>query len=179
TALRDGPYGRGMVQLWVETSERNLVDVCEPAELPEGWHVVLRASDRSGTPMVLGHADDDQVRDLAVLDVVVNNTDRKGGHVLAGRDGRVYGVDHGICLHAEPKLRTVLWGWVGEPLPADTVAKLRKLRGELDGELGQRLAEQLTGAEVAAVTRRTEALLTESVFPAPGDHWSAIPWPPF
>ena len=179
TVLRDGPFGEGMVQLWVETTGDELVDVCPPGELPEDWRVVLRARDRAGSPVVLGHADDARVRELAVLDVVVNNTDRKGGHVLAGSDGRVYGIDHGICLHAEPKLRTVLWGWVGEPLPAETAGKLRKLRGELDGGLGRRLSEHLTGFEVTALTERTETLLAEAVFPSPGDHWSAIPWPPF
>lgn len=179
TALRDGPFGEGMVQLWIETANHDLVEVCAPDELPDGWRVVLHARDQTGAPVVLAHADDERVRDLAVLDVVVNNTDRKGGHVLAGDDGRVYGVDHGICLHAEPKLRTVLWGWVGEPLPAETVRKLRKLRGGLDGELGERLGEHLTGLEVAAMRERTDTLLTRAVFPAPGDHWSAIPWPPF
>lgn len=179
TALRDGPFGLGMVQLWVETTGRDLVEVCEPEELPEHWRVILRARDQGGGPVVLAHADDDRIRDLAVLDVVVNNTDRKGGHVLAGHDGRVYGVDHGICLHAEPKLRTVLWGWVGEPLPPDTMRKLRMLRSALDGDLGAALGEHLTGVEVAALTERTDGLLAEAAFPAPGDHWSAIPWPPF
>lgn len=179
TVLRDGPFGAGMVQLWVETEDDDLVDVCPPDKLPEGWRVVLQAHDQTGEPAVLAHADDDRVRELAVLDVVVNNTDRKGGHVLPGTDGRVYGVDHGICLHSQPKLRTVLWGWVGEPLPAEVERKLRGLRGALDGELARTLGEHLTRFEVRALAERTDTLLAEGVFPAPGDDWRAIPWPPF
>src|SRR4051812_23545448 len=130
TVLRDGPFGPGMVQLWIETTEDDLVEVRAPDDLPDGWRVVLHAHDRLGEPAVLAHADHPGLRDLAVLDIVVNNTDRKGGHLLPGLDGRVYGVDHGICLHTDPKLRTVLWGWIGEPVPPDTVEKLRKLRWE-------------------------------------------------
>ncbi|PXY22513.1 SCO1664 family protein [Prauserella muralis] len=179
TVLRDGPFGEGMVQLWVETAEDDLVDVCAPEELPEGWRVVLHAHDRLGEPAVLAHADSPGVRELAVLDVVVNNTDRKGGHVLHGADGRVYGVDHGICLHTDPKLRTVLWGWAGEPLPGEAIDKLRKLRWAVDHDLGEALAELLTPAEVRAVAARADALLADGVFPAPAEDWRAIPWPLF
>jgi uncharacterized repeat protein (TIGR03843 family) len=179
TVLRDGPLGEGMVQLWVETDDRELIDVRAPEELPPGWRVVLHAHDRTGEPAVLAHADHPDVRELAVLDVVVNNTDRKGGHVLSGANGRVYGVDHGICLHTEPKLRTVLWGWVGEELPADSVEKLHKLRARLEGELGERLSAHLTRFEIRAIVERTDRLLAEGVFPAPSDDWRAIPWPLF
>ncbi|SFQ54891.1 conserved hypothetical protein [Amycolatopsis arida] len=179
TVLRDGPFGEGMVQLWVETTDEELVDVLPPARLPEGWRVVLHAHDRSGEPAVLAHADHPGIRELAVLDVVVNNTDRKGGHVLAGADGRVYGVDHGICLHAEPKLRTVLWGWAGDPLPDDVVAKVHRLRRALDGPLGDELTPHLTATELRAVAERAERLLAHPVFPEPGDDWRAIPWPLF
>lgn len=178
TVLRDGPFGEGMVQLWIDTDDE-LVNVCPPEQVPRDWRVVLHAHDQDGDPVVLAHAASEGVRELAVLDVVVNNTDRKGGHVLAGPDGRVYGIDHGICLHADPKLRTVLWGWVGEPLPDDVQAKLRTLREGLDGELGGTLGEHLTHFEVKALAERTDTLLAEGVFPAPGNDWAAIPWPPF
>jgi uncharacterized repeat protein (TIGR03843 family) len=177
--LRDGPFGQGMVQLWVDTTEDDLVDVRAPGDVPDDWRVVLHAHDRAGEPAVLAHADHPGMRELAVLDVVVNNTDRKGGHVLAGTDGRVYGVDHGICLHPDPKLRTVLWGWVGDPLPDDVVEKLHGLRRALDGELGHALSPHLTPVEVAAIGQRTGRLLTHPVFPAPSDEWRAIPWPLF
>ena len=103
-----------MVQVWVDTDdERELVDVLPPTEVPPGWLGVLRARDGRGEPAVLVHADVPELQAMAAFDVVVNNADRKGGHVLAGVDGRIYGVDHGLCLHVEHKLRTVLWGWVG------------------------------------------------------------------
>ncbi|MEV6626024.1 SCO1664 family protein [Amycolatopsis sp. NPDC051106] len=179
TVLRDGPFGPGMVQLWIETTEDDLVEVRAPDDLPDDWRVVLHAHDRLGEPAVLAHADHPGLRDLAVLDIVVNNTDRKGGHLLPGLDGRVYGVDHGICLHTDPKLRTVLWGWIGEPVPPDTVEKLRKLRSEIDGSLGQTLAEHITKFEIRALAERTDLLLAEGIFPEPGDDWRAIPWPLF
>lgn len=179
TVLRDGPFGAGMVQLWVETAPDELVDVRAPDDLPPDWRIVLHAHDRFGEPAVLAHADAAGMREIAALDVVVNNTDRKGGHLLAGRDGRVYGVDHGICLHSEPKLRTVLWGWVGEPLPGEVVEKLGGLRAALDGALGESLASHLTVAEIRAMGDRADALLAAGVFPEPGDEWRAIPWPLF
>lgn len=179
TVLRDGPFGEGMVQLWVDTADDGLVDVCEPADVPDGWRVVLHAHGRDGGPVVLAHADHVGVRELAALDVVVNNTDRKGGHVLSGADGRVYGVDHGICLHAVPKLRTVLWGWAGELLPDDIADKLRKLRSALDHDLAAALAPHLTAPEIHAVGERIDALLAAEVFPAPDEDWLALPWPLF
>ncbi|WP_236792476.1 SCO1664 family protein [Amycolatopsis sp. GM8] len=179
TVLRDGPFGVGMVQLWIETSEEELIDVRAPADVPPDWRVVLHAHDRLGDPAVLTHADHPGVRDLAILDIIANNTDRKGGHVLAGTDGRIYGVDHGICLHVEPKLRTVLWGWIGEPLPGEAVEKLRALPEKIYGSLGEELATHLTGLEIEAIADRAEALLAAGVFPEPGDDWRAIPWPLF
>lgn len=179
TVLRDGPFGEGMVQLWVDTTEEEMVDVRAPEDVPSDWRVVLHAHDRLGGPAALVHTGARQVQELAVLDVVVNNTDRKGGHVLCGSNGHVYGVDHGICLHQEPKLRTVLWGWGGEPLPDGVRAKLRSLRTAMHGELGEQLAMHLTSLEVKAIRDRTDLLLAEGVFPAPDDSWRAIPWPLF
>jgi uncharacterized repeat protein (TIGR03843 family) len=179
TVLRDGPFGVGMVQLWVETSDEELIDVRAPADVPPDWRIVLHAHDRLGDPAVLTHADHPGIRDLAVLDIIANNTDRKGGHVLAGVDGRVYGVDHGICLHAEPKLRTVLWGWIGDPLPEDAAEKLRALPEKIYGSLGEELSAHLTGLEISAIAERAETLLGAGVFPEPGDDWRAVPWPLF
>lgn len=180
TVLRPGPFGPGMVQLWVETSEGGeFVDVLAPRDVPDGWRVVLHAHDRFGEPAVLAHADHPSVRLMVTLDVVLNNTDRKGGHLLRGEDDGVYGVDHGICLHSEDKLRTVLWGYLGEPLDEESLGALRRLRTALDGDLEGQLAEHLTQAEVAAVAHRTERLLAVGTFPEPGNSWRAIPWPPF
>lgn len=182
TVLRDGPLGPGMVQLWVDTDdERDLVDVVPVSKVPDGWRRVLRAHDRFGDPALLVHADTPGLRRMVVLDVVVNNADRKGGHVLLGPDGQTYGVDHGICLHVDDKLRTVLWGYLGEPLPSETLEVLRALRADVcatDG-LGGCLAEYLTRRELAAVTRRIDRLLRSETYPAPSGDWPSIPWPAF
>lgn len=180
TILRPGPFGPGMVQLWVDTKDDGeLVDIVPVGAIPEGWREVLRAHDQYGDPSVLIHADRPSLRQLAVLDIVVNNADRKGGHVLLGTDDNVYAVDHGICLHSENKLRTVLWGWLGEALPEDVVAVLDRLAVRLDADLGERLAEHLTITEVRAVRDRVTELLAEKEFPAPSGDWPAIPWPAF
>jgi uncharacterized repeat protein (TIGR03843 family) len=179
TVLRSGPFGIGMVQLWVDTKEGDdLVDVLAPEDLPKGWRSVLHAHDRFGDPAVLAHADHPSVRLMTALDVVLNNADRKGGHVLHGTDGNVYGVDHGICLHSEPKLRTVLWGWVGEPLPEDVLDMLRTLRSGAD-DLSSAIADHITPSEVRALRFRLDELLRAGKFPTPSEEWRAIPWPAF
>lgn len=180
TVLRDGPFGPGMCQLWVETdADVELVDVVAPEQVQPGWRQVLDALGADGEPVVLVHADDDRLRRMAVLDVVLNNADRKGGHVLPGPDGRVRGVDHGVSFHVEPKLRTVLWGWAGEQLRADEVMTLEALGCAVEEELGSALLEHLSGAEVTACRRRVDALLRAGHLPYPGGGWPAIPWPPF
>ena len=181
TILRDGPFGPGMVQLWVDTKEGDdLVDVVAPGQVRTGWQVVLHAHDRFGEPAVLAHADHPGIKAMAALDVVVNNADRKGGHVLHATDDNVYGVDHGICLHTDNKLRTVLWGFLGQPIPGETVAALTRLRTELTGDdLPAQLAEHITRREIRALRNRTDRFLTEGVFPEPGGEWRAIPWPAF
>ena len=85
---------------------------------------------------------------MAVFDVVINNADRKGGHVLEMTDGHRYGVDHGVTFHVEHKLRTVLWGWVGEPVPEPDLAVVHRRRRELSGALGDALAVHLTDPEI-------------------------------
>ncbi|NKR99556.1 SCO1664 family protein [Rhodococcus hoagii] len=123
--LRDGPFGPGMVQRWIET--RSAVRGGRPTR--SGGHLPARGgatglargaagARRQGAEGLAVHADDPRLQRMAVLDVVLNNADRKGGHALEGVDGWVYGVDHGICLHEENKLRTVLWGWAGTSIAA-------------------------------------------------------------
>jgi uncharacterized repeat protein (TIGR03843 family) len=180
TVLRNGPLGPGACQLWIDEPDdaEQLLGFVPAEGVPDGWYPILSARDGDGTPYVLAHADDPRLSRLAVFDVVANNADRKGGHVLSTVDGHVYGVDHGVCFHVENKLRTVLWGWLDEPLPQDAVEVLGKLRAELSGGLGTQLAEHLTRAEVAQVRTRVEVLLAERRFPAPSGDWPAVPWPP-
>ncbi|MDQ3404136.1 MAG: SCO1664 family protein [Actinomycetota bacterium] len=180
TVLRNGPFGPGMVQLWVDTKEGDgLVDVVPPPEVPPGWRTILRAHDRFGNPAILAHSDHDAVARLSALDVIINNADRKGGHVLHSTDGGIYGVDHGICLHSENKLRTVLWGWAREPLSDEVIDALATLNAALDGPLAQTLAEHISAREIKALRSRTARLLAAPIYPEPDPEGRPIPWPAF
>ena len=179
TILRDGPLGPGMCQLWVDQHGTTLVDVVRPDQIPDGWLTVLEAVDGVGEPVVLAHADDRRLRRMALFDIVVNNADRKGGHVLVDGSGTVFGVDHGVCFHPEPKLRTVLWGWLGRPLTAAERRTLHLLLDVLRGELGARLGHLLRPDEVDATVARVDELLRAGRFPPPDSGRRPIPWPPF
>ena len=115
---------------------------------------------------------------MAVLDAVINNSDRKGSHVLA-HDDALWGIDHGVSLHAEPKLRTVLWGWAGEPIPAEDLARLGQLAAALEESVVRaELTALITPAEYDALVARIAALLDRGTHPEPSHGWPAIPWPP-
>ena len=154
TVLRDGPFGPGMCQLWIDVDET----------------VDLAALARSDHP---------QLRRMAVFDAVVNNADRKGGHLLPTPDGHVFGVDHGVCFSVEDKLRTLLWRWRGKRLTDEAIDVLSGLRAQLEGDLGGELRALLSRREVDAVVGRVDRLLTTGRHPQPSDDWPAIPWPPF
>ncbi|GGM29508.1 MULTISPECIES: SCO1664 family protein [Micromonospora] len=180
TVLRDGPLGPGSCQLWIDepADAEPLVGFVPADAVPPRWLPVAAARDDDGTAYALAHADDPRLARLAVLDAVINNADRKGGHVLTGPDDRVHGVDHGVSFHVEGKLRTVLWGWAGRELPADALAALASLTTQLGGELGEELAEHLTIAEIAALGTRIDRLREVGCFPPPSQEWPAMPWPP-
>jgi hypothetical protein len=154
TIVRDGPFGPGMVQLWIDTDET--------VDLP-----------------VLVRSDDPRLRRVALFDAVINNADRKGGHLIPAPSGRVYGIDHGVSFHTENKLRTVLWTWRGRRLSADERAALRRLEAALEGPLGITLSDLLTRAEITATWARVASLLDAGIFPWPSDDWPPVPWPPF
>jgi uncharacterized repeat protein (TIGR03843 family) len=154
TVLRDGPFGEGAVQAWVEADPE--VDVRQ---------------------LVLGA--DQRLRPMAVFDVMANNADRKGGHILALATGALMGVDHGICFATEPKLRTVLWAWRGASLSGAELQVVGRVASALEGDLGAVLGELLTRAEVRATAHRTAALLESGRFPQPDPARPALPWPPF
>ncbi|GGS01918.1 phosphatidylinositol kinase [Streptomyces aureoverticillatus] len=193
TVLRDGPYGEGMVQLWVEQQPGDdaaegaaagggpeLLALVEGDEPGDGWKAVGFAEVGEGRTALLVHADDARLRQLAVLDAVINNADRKGGHLVIGADGQLFGIDHGVTFNVEDKLRTLLWGWAGEKLPEEALDALGALRDGLaaGAPLAVRLGELLTSAEVDAVRERVAALLAAGRHPVPSGEWPAIPWPP-
>ena len=186
TILREGPLGPGMVQRWIDTVDPaeaqpprpDLVDLVPAGEVPSDFREVLQAVDGTGARVSLIHADDARLRRMAVLDVLINNADRKGGHALEGVDGGVYGVDHGICLHTEPKLRTVLWGWAGEPVDAELLTDITSFTERLRGPVGTALAEHITDAEIEALDERARELLEDPLLPHPMSS-RPIPWPAF
>ncbi len=154
TVLREGPFGEGTVQQWI---------VPDP-----GSDVVAMVND-----------DDPRLRRHALFDAVVNNTDRKGGHLIPVPGGHVYGVDHGVTFSVQPKLRTVLWAWEGEAIAPDEKAVLERVHDELGADLGASLRQLLAAREVTATRRRVATLLRTGVFPGPSPDWPAVPWPPF
>lgn len=181
TVLGEGPHGPGMVQLWRdEVEDQSPVDIVGEGELPEGFRHVFDGLDAHDRPVSLVHEDSAALRRMALFDVVVNNADRKGGHVLPMADGHRFGVDHGLTFHVEHKLRTVLWGWVGEPLTDEEIAGLRRLDAALAGDLGNELVGRVAEEEVATTVRRISRLLARGAFPAPPSAaYPVIPWPPF
>jgi uncharacterized repeat protein (TIGR03843 family) len=154
TVYRDGPAGPGMVQLWVDTDET--VDITR----------------------FMRRRDLEQLRRIAIFDAVINNADRKGGHLLPTVDGHVYGVDHGVSFSVEDKLRTVLWQWARARLPGQCLSALACLRDELDDGLGQRLGELLTRRELRQTRLRVDRLLSTGRHPEPAGDWPPLPWPP-
>jgi uncharacterized repeat protein (TIGR03843 family) len=157
TLLRNGPHGDGMIQQWIDVDPE--VDI---------------------VAMIVG--DDRRLRRIVVFDAVVNNTDRKGGHLLPVQGGHLYAVDHGVTFSVVPKLRTLLWAWEGEPFDDEELAALERVRVGLDEAanegLGAALPELLAATEVEATRIRVEELLGAGVFPSPSPDWPAIPWPP-
>jgi uncharacterized repeat protein (TIGR03843 family) len=155
TVMRDGPFGPGMCQLWIDhDTDIDLI-------------ALSRRTDHAG------------LRDMAVFDAVVNNADRKIGHLLPVADGHLYGCDHGVCFAEDYKLRTVLWQWRGKTLPRRSLEALRRLNAQLnDGGLEAELSSLLSADEIAATKIRVETLLKHRVHPYPPADWPAVPWPP-
>lgn len=180
TVLRpDGPLGPGSVQLWVEGESDSVVDVVPVGEAGRGWVEVFQGTDQHGDVVSLVHTDDDATRAVAVLDVVLNTSDRKGSHLIrsAADPEHVWGVDHGVSLGVEPKLRTVLWGWTGMRLATAEVEPVHQLRQALEESASDELAEHLTQDELAALAERVDGLIETGRFPKPSEDWPAIPWP--
>ena len=154
TIVRDGPFGIGAVQQWI--------DIDESIDLE-----------------VFFRKDDPQLREVALLDAVINNTDRKIGHLLPEPSGHLYICDHGVTFHEEDKLRTVLWQWSGQPLSELELKALQDLLRKISGQELEELNSLLTQGEIAALQERINRLLMTGIFPEPNPEWPHIPWPPF
>lgn len=192
----DGPFGPGMCQLWIAGEPSDLTARIDPAgQTPAGWLEILQAQDESGHELVVSHADDDELLGLAVFDVLVNNADRKAGHVLTAdeqfvdpgslhsgssdpTESSLWAIDHGITFHTDPKLRTVLWGFAGWELPDRVTAKLTEFQRSFDG-FATSVEQFLTDRELQATQERLDHLLATGVMPDPPTDRAAIPWPLF
>jgi uncharacterized repeat protein (TIGR03843 family) len=153
TVLRDGPFGIGMVQLWI--------DIDEEIDLANFFS-----------------QDDPRLRSMALFDAIINNTDRKIGHLLPDKSGHLYGCDHGVTFHSEYKLRTVLWQWAGEPLTKPEISMLKSAISQFP-EIVVALKDYLTSDEIEALKIRIMDLLENASFPLPNPDWPSIPWPAF
>ncbi len=153
TVLGDGPFGTGSIQRFIE-------------------------EDPEFNPAPLINEADPSLWPVAVLDLLINNADRKAGHLIAGaHDGRLWCIDHGVSLHEDPKLRTVLWNFSGEALPDEMVSAVEGFGEALDTGLRERVADLLSDREAAALLTRTKALLATPLHPDPPADRPALPWP--
>ena len=152
TVMRDGPFGLGAVQQWIDLD-------------PD---LDLIAIGQQSTPAI---------RNLALFDVVINNTDRKFGHILPISDSEILGCDHGLSFHEEFKLRTVLWQYAGQELAKDEVSKLESLKLRIGSDIAAALGELITKDEIDSLLERIDMLISEG-FPFPSEQWPAVPWPP-
>jgi len=152
TILRDGPYGSGMVQEWI--------DIDESIDLGSYFS-----------------SDNSKLRSMALFDAIINNTDRKIGHLLPTASGELFGCDHGVTFHSENKLRTVLWQWAGDPLTQSEIKILQRAKNTIDKEID--LSAYLTASELSALALRIDSLISTGTMPTPNPDWPAVPWPAF
>jgi uncharacterized repeat protein (TIGR03843 family) len=179
TVMRDGPYGPGMCQQWINPdgkAEQFLAVLPARAAGRAGWCPIIEVGLAGGGTGVLAHRDSPALRRIALFDLVINNADRKGGHVLPGPGGRLYAIDHGVSFHVEDKVRTLLWGFADRELTADERDSLSRLRA--DPALAKQLGELLAEDELAAFHARLDDLLAHGRFPGPDGRLRPIPWPP-
>lgn len=175
TTIEDGPRGIGSLQEWVN-AETSSVDIFDPNEVPAGWKVIVSGFDEEGNRVTLAHADSEELFRIAVFDAVINNADRKAGHILTNEVGKHWAIDHGVTFNAEPKLRTVLWGWIDEEIPEELLTDLARLKTSIPGSEVENL---LFPDEIAALNIRIDSLLESKSLPAPSPNWPAVPWPVF
>lgn len=168
----DAPLGPGSLQFWID--DATVLDVAVLPELPADWRRVLDAELTDGTAVTVGHADLPDLRTLALFDAIVNNADRKAGHILRDPSHALWAVDHGVTFHAEPKLRTVLWGFAGEPIAESLLAQIPSNLAEIPA-----VEAALSDEERTALAARITTMRAIGVYPEPSPEWPAIPWPIF
>lgn len=175
TVIAEGPYGIGSFQEWID-AEPATVGIFAPGAVPEDWLTIITGIDEEGNQVTLAHEDSPRLQQIAIFDAVVNNADRKAGHLLTKASGITFGIDHGVTFNAEDKLRTVLWGWIGKPIPGNFLTDLKSLKANIPGS---EMEDLLDTSETLALLQRIDYLITEQVMPSPSPNWPAVPWPVF
>ena len=175
TTIQEGPYGIGSFQKWID-AEPTTVDIFPPTTVPDGWLTIITGFDETGVEVTLAHEDSLRLLQIAVFDALVNNADRKAGHLLTDDSGNTFGIDHGVTFNSEDKLRTVLWGWIGQQIPEKLLSDLNELKQKI---YESELEELLNQSEVSALLERLNILLDQKTMPSPSPHWPAVPWPVF
>jgi uncharacterized repeat protein (TIGR03843 family) len=152
---KNGPFGPGSLQLYIDHN-------------PEYHYFNFTGDDRQ------------RLRPVVLFDLLINNADRKGSHVLIDESRCIWLIDHGLSFHVEAKLRTVIWDFAGEPLPENLCADLTRVRAQLapNAELSGALSSYLSGREIAALAQRADTILNVGRFPDPDPNRRPYPWPP-
>jgi uncharacterized repeat protein (TIGR03843 family) len=170
--------GKSLIQEWVTESDNDLIIVKSPEDIPEEYLKVLQGYDELNKLITLAHKNNRDLRNLCLFDLVINNADRKGGHLLMDSANKMWAIDHGVSWHFESKIRTVLWGWIDETFNDQDIALLNNAKKVIQTWKEEEFI-YLSKEEIEQAIKRVEGLLKENAFPQPGDQWPAVPWPIF
>ena len=175
TTIEIGPEGVGSFQEWV-SGEPDSVDIFPPNRIPQDWKEIISGQDEAGKHVTLAHENSEELFRIAIFDVVVNNADRKAGHILQTSENKHWAIDHGVTFNVESKLRTVLWGWIDEEISLELQQDLTRLSNSLENS---EIADLLSAEELSMLQERIAELLIKKTMPGPSSDWPAIPWPIF
>ena len=170
--------GNSLIQEWVKESDNDLIIVKSPEDIPNDYLKVLQGYDELNKLITLAHKDDRALRNLCLFDLIINNADRKGGHLINDSANKMWAIDHGVSWHFESKIRTVLWGWIGVTFDKKDLALLGKAKKVLE-KWREEEFKYLSNNEIEQAIKRVEELKEGNAFPQPGDQWPAVPWPIF
>jgi len=170
--------GKSLIQEWVTESDNDLIIVKSPEDIPEEYLKVLQGYDELNKLITLAHKNNRDLRNLCLFDLVINNADRKGGHLLMDSANKMWAIDHGVSWHFESKIRTVLWGWIDETFNDQDIALLNNAKKVIQTWKDEEFI-CLSKEEIEQAIKRVEGLLKENAFPQPGNQWPAVPWPIF
>lgn len=179
TVIRDiSGIGNALVQHWIRETENDLIIVQSPDNIPKSYLRVLQGYDELNKLITLAHKDDQDLRKLCLIDLIINNADRKGNHLITDGNNKMWAIDHGVSWHEEPKIRTVLWGWINQEFNDGDMDLLTLAKSTLEDWLANDF-QYLENSEIECALERLDELVKNKRFPAPGSEWPAVPWPIF